>query len=306
MSNHTPFSAADFPPRRSEHGGRWAPLYLEPLVGSGERICIGVLAEDQNSTAVLPVPDIERLACVYGDAAHGFAWAARLAIMEIEHRAEKGGVQAVSTWEHGIEGLTIGPSRLGAGTDLHDLANVALRQVSSLALPQLELRPDAAHALVDFGKAQRLDLQVRRIVTERRPELRERFGTVYRPSQSARPLKFGYVGSVLVANFATLTATSTNTTSAQVDRAKARLWDLQQLQSGVLADSLKLNPRSMSYELLVHRPQSEVTRGVSDVARALKEAEAELEAESDKFEIRFRPMHSPQQIARYIVEREAA
>jgi hypothetical protein len=305
MRQHTSSLAATFPPRVSEHRGHWAPIYLEPRAGSGEHLCIGVLAEDQDARCLLPVPDLERLSCVYGAQARSFAWAAQLALAQIEHRALHRGLQSVLDWSHGIEGLSIGEPRIGAGTGLRDLASVALRQVSSLyvfedALTLADLPSDAA---VEDGNPQRLVSQIRRLVVERRPQLRERFGRSYRTSQSARPLKFGYVGNVIVANFAALTATSANSVGPQVDRAKARLWDLQQLQSGVLADSLNLHPPSMAYELLVHRPSIDKAARQS---RALKGAEEELEAEADKFNIRFRPLRSPQLIAKYIVDLEAA
>jgi hypothetical protein len=306
MRQHMSPLEATFPPRLSEHRGQWAPIYLEPLSGSGERLCIGVIAEDQSTRCLLPVPDLERLSCVYGAAARSLAWAAELALSQIEHRAVTGdGIRSLTEWPHGIEGLTIGEPRIGAGTGLQDLASVALRQVSSLYVPEDALtRPDMPpDAATEDGNPQRLLSQIRRLVTERRPQLRDRFSRSYRTSQSARPLKFGYVGNVIAANFAALTATSANSVGPQVDRAKARLWDLQQLQSGVLADSLNLHPPSMAYELLVHRPSVD---GAARQGRALKGAEEELEAEADKFDIRFRPMRSPQLIAKYIVDLEAA
>lgn len=309
----------DFPARRSVHAGEWVPLYLELQPGSGERLCIGVVAQDDRGCEIRPVEQLSDLACAFGRTAEALAWSAGIVIEEVRERIRSGGLDELSRWEHGIEGFVIGERHSGAGTDRSDLALLALTQVSllsHLAVLNGQLRtaltePIVAELVPTYGAVSgthgpRVDSEVRRIVSSLRPHLRERFGQTYRISQSSRPLRFGYVGRSLVANFAALTATSPGATSSQVDKAKARLWDLKQLQSGVLADSLPLKPSAMSYELLVHRPIHTVSEAKNrDVPYFVSEAEEELLAEADKFEIRFRAFRTPNEIARSIIEREA-
>ena len=43
-----PFEQIQFPKRRSTHKASWVPVYIEPVVGSGERLCIGVVVEFNN------------------------------------------------------------------------------------------------------------------------------------------------------------------------------------------------------------------------------------------------------------------
>lgn len=302
--------AVKFPERRSTHAGTWAPLYMEPLVGSGERICIGVAAVDGASAIVAPVDNLERFECVYGKPAKSFAWAATLALTDAEQVLSQGGLEALPAWSARIDGLSVGDARRGAGTGLSDLANIGLQQVSALVST---LSPDfmvAASAPLDEVTAGKLDVQVRQHVTSKQPKLREYFGRTYRPSQSARPLRFGFVGRKVIANFSQLNARTTSAIGTHVDKAKARLWDLHQLNEGVLAEAYPLRTRALSFELLVNRPSSAASReGVADPARlrrSIKAAEEELEAEADKFDIRFRPMSSPQKIAAYLLEKEAA
>ena len=294
------------PKRRSTHAGRWVPIYIEPLTGSGERICVAVAAADDSSFVVIPVADLGRFSCIYGTAAAALAWSADLIVSEAQHVLSRAGLEGLSELSDRIEGLVLGPERRGAGTGLADLARLALQQVSALSavnfMPTTEIAAVAESA--DGGGW--LESKIRQLVVGRKPELRDRFRKQFRRSQSSRPLRYGFVGRFIVVNFATLQSKSSSRVSAQVDRAKARLWDLHQLDGGVLADSLELHAPSMSYELLVHRPNTFETEGNGPLKAAIKAAEEELEAEANKRHIRFRPMRSVEQIAGYLIDREAA
>lgn len=299
-----------FPERRSTHAGSWVPLYMEPLVGSGERLCIGVAAADDSAWVVVPVDDIGRFSCVYGAAARSFSWAAELTIMEAQHQVARGGLASLADWSRGIDGLSVGAVRTGAGTGLADLARLALQQVSSLVGTMSQATVTVADAPGHHETRSHLESEVRRLVIERRPTLRAGFGRQFRRSQSARPLRYGFVGRVFVANFAALSAHSASSVSAQVDRAKARLWDLKQLDDGILSDSLPLGDRTIGYELLVNQ-QRELIRQErrklpGNIGGTLRAAEEELEAEADKYKIQVRLMRSPRAIADYLIEREAA
>ena len=294
------------PKRRSTHAGRWVPIYIEPLTGSGERVCVAVAAADDSSFVVIPVADLGRFSCIYGTAAAALAWSADLIVSEAQHVLSRAGLEGLGELSDRIEGLVLGPERRGAGTGLADLARLALQQVSALSavnfMPTTEIAAVAESA--DGGGW--LESKIRQLVVGRKPELRDRFRRQFRRSQSSRPLRYGFVGRFIVVNFASLQSKSSSRVSAQVDRAKARLWDLHQLNGGVLADSLELHAPSMSYELLVHRPKTFETEGSGPLKAAIKAAEEELEAEANKRHIRFRPMRSVEQIAGYLIDREAA
>ena len=199
----------------------------------------------------------------------------------------------------------LGPERLGAGTGLADLARLALQQVSAFSALNVTPTMEAAAVAESAEGGGWLESKIRQLVVGRKPGLSDRFRKQFRRSQ-LRPLRYGFVGKFIVANFATLQSRSSGQVSAQVDRAKARLWDLHQLDAGVLADSLGLHAPSMSYELLVHRPIVFEAGLDGSLKSAVKAAEEELEAEADKFDIRFRPLRSVGAIADYLIDREAA
>jgi hypothetical protein len=102
---------------------------------------------------------------------------------------------------------------------------------------------------------------------------------------------------------------SSQVLAAQVDRAKARLWDLEQLQKGVLHDALGAPMRQVSFELLACPPANSVKtlqprKAVN--AGQIREAAETLEHEADKFDIRWHLLRDPQELAQSILTREAA
>jgi hypothetical protein len=293
------------PPRQSNHRAEWCPLYLEPSPGSGERLCIGVVGVDESTSCALPVPNLSRLSAIYAKGGPAFEWAAKLALLEVREIISRIGIDQLSSRMHGFEGFFAGEKRTGAGRDLADLLNLALQQSSALVA---NLAGDTAESdSAELGRPGPLTAAVKNIVVRLRPELRESFGLQYRFSKSTRPTSFGFVGRRLVANFTSLGADSPQVLAAQVDRAKARLWDLEQLQKGVLHDSLGIPMQQASFELLACPPHAKAnaSKRQLDVGQILEAAET-LEREADRFEIRWRYLKTPADVAHSLLAREAA
>lgn len=292
-----------FPARRSTHEGRWLPLFLEPLVGSGERICIGVAASDGNAVEVVGVPKLDRLSSLYGQATGSLQWAADLALKEVSYAANERGIDRLAEVKASVDGMSFGAIRRGAGADLEDLARTALRQASSLAAlddwdimqaPPVEAVESSQPAVV---------ATVRKIVAQQRPELREYFNRQFSMRQASRPLQFAFVGKRLAANMTQLSAVSPAGLSAQVDRAKAKILDLESLRDGKAVDTLPLRRKKLVYELYVVRP---ALPKASPARKLLREAEASLESQADDFEIQWRPFENARQMAHRLLDSEAA
>jgi hypothetical protein len=227
---------------------------------------------------------------------------------EVKAVTETDGVSRLSDSISGLEGVSIGDRRIGVGRDLDDLATLALRQASALTASEPEhLLLVSPHIATE--RASPLAKSVQRTVLMLRPALRDNFGRQFSLSDTARPTVYGFVGQRIVANFAALGGISADRLGGQVDRAKARLWDLEQLQKGVLRDIFGTPMRNCGFELLACPPQS-ITK-VEAPKRPmspglLNEAVETLEREADKFDIRWRFLRNPQEIAGVILEREAA
>jgi hypothetical protein len=295
--NETSVHTLAFPPRRSTHEGRWLPLYLEPLIGSGERICIGVAASDGKAVEVVGVPKLDRLASVYGRANSSLQWAAELALQEVSFAAKEAGIDSLANAKAAVDGISFGQIRHGAGSDLGDLARGALRQASALAaLDEWNETQPVFNASEHNQPA--VVAAVKKIVATHRPDLRDFFNRQFSLRQAARPLQLGFVGKRLAANFTQLSAMSPSGLAGQVDRAKARLLDLESLRDGKAVDTLPLSRKKLAYELYVIRPALPKS---SPARQLLREAEAALESQADEFRIQWRPFESPNQMARMLI-----
>lgn len=294
-----------FSPRRSTHHARWCPIYLEPMVGSGERLCVGVVAQDATRTLVRAVTGLERLACVYGaDELQPFLFATQVALATLEKKVTYEGIDSLQGWNGSVQGLVIGAARLGTGEDIEDIVHTGLMQCASLFHASEQagvMRPEDENGFEEVT-LRRLETLVKESVVSRRPDLKGYFGVQIRASENARPTRIGFVGRRLAANFALLVPGRLTTS---VGHAKEKLWDLQLLR-GSVNESLFPNLGGVQFELLLHRVSDQDPQYS---ARALKQVSAAvlaLEEEADKANLRCRPLHSTSEIANLLLEREAA
>lgn len=296
-----------FPARQATHEGEWVPLYLEPLPGSGERICVGVIASDGADVQAAPAPELHRLQSVYGPATASLTWAAHLAMLEGAAIARSEGLGGLKALQSRIEGLHVGEEiRRGAGRDLPHLAAIALQQASPFAT--LKAAGASVMEVPVRGRASPLVTAVKNSVIAVRGDLRDRFQRTYKLAERTRPTEYGFVGSRLILNFATLGGAHSQV-GTQVDNAKARLWDLKHLRDGVLSDAFAAPMLDREYALLLCPP---VHKGIRPKARhaasqeELSEASALLEQEADRFLLRCKRLASAHDAANEIVRREAA
>jgi hypothetical protein len=306
MSSFDPINGIPFPARQSTHRGDWVAMYLEPMPGSGERICIGVVAADTSRICARATQSLERLQWAYGAGANAISHAANIVMLEAKSIAEDQGLDRLRTALVGVEGLTVGERRRGAGRDLDDLAFLALCQSSAMAATTAEAPSETRPG----ERPSPIAKVVRRVVIAVRPALAQNFGRSFSLSASARATVYGFVGQNVVANFAALGGGTADAVAGQVDRAKARLWDLEQLQEGILRDVLGAPLKSRQFELL-SCPQIQNADRIQASRRPaspslLSEAVDTLEREADRFHIRWRYLGNPTEIARSLLLREAA
>jgi len=301
MNTASMMKAFNFPPRRSTHYAKWAPVYIEPIVGSGERLCIAIAVADDNDYFVYAVPGVERLTCVYGPHANSLVAASQIIVGFVQRQVAKFHVSSLAEWPAPMEGVYFGKIREGAGVNLEDIALTAAIQCASLARRTLESETISADGN-DGESSNRLDTIIKDAVLEARPDFAKFFGRSFKTSENARAAHFGFAGHKLVANFGLLVP---HTLSTQVRNAKAKLWDLKQLKSGAMSGFFDEH-NVIDFELLLHRlPDNEPSYSDRQIV-SLKEAVLELEQEADKVEVRCRPMYSTGEIAKYVLSKEAA
>lgn len=291
----------NFPNRRDAVPGVWAPIYIEPVVGSGERICVGVAAANGSSSLVVPVVVLDRLECIYGKGVDAILLASRVALEYTRDALGKHGEQALRTWKAPMDGLYIGPAVRSEGDTLEEVARTGITASSSL-VEKLADTDEDGESRAGGMTTNRLEELIKQRVIAVRPPLEGRFRVQRRVQDNARPATIGFIGEKIAANFGMLLP---GKLGPLVDVSKAKLWDLAQLREDVKRGDLFSQPLNR-FELLVYRPRDESPEYSLRQMRGIQEAVVELVAEADKVEILCRAATSHEEIADTLLQAEAA
>lgn len=297
----TPNDNLEFPPRRDRIQAEWVPIYIEPMVGSGEKLSVAVAVANVDGFLVVPVVALNRLSCVYGKEANALIHAAYIAIQNLNNVLAEKGQEALHDWQPPVDGVSLGRVRIGAGDSLEEIARTGLTACSSLVEKLAE--SDETIAASEGVSPSRLERFIKERVIARKPALEVAFARKFQPNQNARSAIIGFVGQRIVANFGLLVP---GYVSIQVRDAKAKLWDLAQVQEYVKNDEFGLSHELNRFELLLNRVREDDPAYSERQIHGVQEAIIELEAEADKKEIRCRALTSPDEIAEVILSAEAA
>jgi hypothetical protein len=175
--------------------------------------------------------------------------------------------------------------------------------VESIQAQTKELQIVASSEAISSYSTERLEGLVREEVRTRDEKLDQYFGFTVRSVPNARPTRFGFAGKKLVTNFGLLVP---GKLARQVKDAKAKLWDLAQLQDDTSADLIGNLSQSRRLELFIHRVRKDDPQYSEKQIQSEQEAMLELEGEADKKNIRCRDFRSTAEMAVSIVEAEQA
>lgn len=295
----SPTPALSFPSRNEAVRAEWMPLYLEPMLGSGERICIGIATANSAGFLVVPVTALNRLECVYGKGVESILIAAELVITSLRTALSKSGASALRSWTPPMEGIYSGHVASGAGASLEEIARTGLTACASLVERIAEVDDSLASERVSGNRLEQL-IKARVLAT--RPGLEQMFGRQRKLGEHIRPTTIGFVGNVIAANFGVL---APHQLSINVKDIKSKLWDLAQLREDFGSPSL-ITSTVTRFEMLIHRPANDAPEYNERQIININEAANELEAEADKKDIRCRPLTGHEAIANVLLEAEAA
>lgn len=94
----TPPGNMKFPSHDSLMRAQWRSIFIEPMVGSGERICIGVAVANSTTYEVAQVPALTRLRCIYGDAVQAILTASEFVLQDLRLAFVKTGASTLHSW----------------------------------------------------------------------------------------------------------------------------------------------------------------------------------------------------------------
>jgi hypothetical protein len=289
----------------------WAPIYIEPIMGSGERLTIGVVGANMEAFYLARANRLDRLKCLFDDANDAAIFAAEASLDAFEALLAEQGLQAMKEPPWLFDSVSLGGIQHVRGSSVRDVAITWLAFSSCLHQPAAATN-DSLLALTagqpiatmreDLEPVRdRLPKLVFDYVIARRSGLSKAFrqvGAEPKPRRRSHEVSIDFYGSALVANIGTLVAGGIGTS---VERIKRKMWDLK------VARDLNQSPLlQLHHEMLVQRPANDDPQLTQRQLDNLQLAVEDLEKQADTEQIRFRPLQSVGQIGEHILQAEAA
>lgn len=299
----------DFPASTGFVRAKWAPLLLRPILGSPEQLVIGVVAVNEAGFHLERANSFARLTCLFSGEANSSILASQAALDALEADLSSRALEAIVEYQPIFSGIVLGDVGEAEGPSLKSIASSWMASLSSLYSASSELALTAEDAVVAADAPEssrprdRLPALVLDYVKNKRPGLDKFFSEEIREQHvrrraNASAVYIDFAGSKIVANFGTLSATHH---VASVDRIKRRLWDLK-----VDRDNEKGGLAKRDHEMIVQHPSKTDPQFTERQLDRMEEALAALEQQADQEEIRFRPMHTINQIGDHLLAKEAA
>lgn len=203
--------------------GRWAPIFVEPMIGSGERFTFAIAAcTPDGGVAVERVIRPEVLRALYGKKAKHFA--------EMLASAEEAVTLALhqnTEARFPADGFIMGSFRAARGASLQDLVEQGRMMCASLATTTIN-EQHASDAEEDERATGRWARKVQIHVTTTAQDLNPFFSREWKPRDRAIASRFGFFNGHYVAHFGVVRRD--NPTSS-LYHLKARLWELAAAQN---------------------------------------------------------------------------
>lgn len=300
-----------FPSFRSKVDAKWAPLLIQPIEGSYERLVFGVAVVSSDGFHLEVANRLDRLKCLYADQSKIVISVIEWTVESLRADLAKRSIEALAKPNFPFSGVNIGELRNGEGESLKQIACSWMVSLSSLYTDEYseEFELELVERFVEdarprSGGGDRLPILIKDYIKEKRAGLVPFFSEDVRLERKRRSARRGaevnidFAGSKLVANFGTLQA---NGVSASSGRIKSRLWELK-----VNRDADWDRGQDRYHEMLIQIPPKNDPQFSAKQMRNVADALETLEEQADQEEIRIRSMTSVEQIGDHLLELEAA
>jgi hypothetical protein len=289
---------SDFPALEESIQAKWAPIILEPIEGSYERLVVGIVATAADKAIVVPANNLAKLRCLYGIRATGVINIVSMSLSHLQESLFKEPELSGKT-KLLFSGVTLGEIREGGGASLNELAGAWLSSLSSL---HTDNKLDAVTYAYGAKEARRPDLsvgqEVLKVIVKQQPSLSSSFsrhvieGRKRRGSMQSPDPIIDFSGKRLVANFEVVRSDRLGSSFKTI---KQRLWDLQ-----VDRDE-RSRSKNLQHEMLVQTVIFDKNK-----EHQVKEALMELEKQADTHQLRLESFPTSSEIATRVLEIEHA
>lgn len=288
MTDHS----ISFPEMPSYHGF-WQSVYFEPIIGSGERITVGVLAVSNYGDAkVVRAMRSELFECLYGINAPKIINMIDLVISSIEIELTK--FKTLEQWVSPIEGINLGQATLACDVDLNAILKQGLRFTASLSALSIDAEREDADEVQPKRYTSQFSSNIKDQLELINPRLTNCFNQKIKIAGSDALTAYGFINDRYVTNFGLLVPSRL---SASMNIIKAKIYDIEALKKS----NYCLKPER--FEIIIGTPSfDDPTLSDATILR-LKNSLELVEEIADKDEINiFRainPITAAQHVARY-------
>ncbi|WP_075173942.1 hypothetical protein [Neptunomonas phycophila] len=230
-------------PAQPNYRGSWQTIYLEPIIGSGEKIAIAVTAIGKDKKyQVIQAIRPELLDCLYGSQAEKMQtmvdWIVNSANNEIKANS------TLSKWSPPFDGVTLGKKKIAADENIEGILRQAIRISASLSTLAL----DAEREEDEEQPRKYSEHWTRSIADEMRlisPHFASHFNKKIKVSDTDILTSYGFLTEKYVSNFGLLVPSRL---SASLNSMKAKLFDLESLKKS------QLLVKPDKYEMIIGMP----------------------------------------------------
>ncbi len=289
--------------------GIWAPINYYPLLGSDNCFTVAVIAiSDKGEKCVAEANGVNAIKCFYPKDADLHINFLRMAFDAVRNNIDK--IDNVSC--EGIvlgSSLSIGSSNKGSGHSIKEIAESWLEKVSILhhasafqsqnAIEAYASVPSelADDALVSYSKEPRLITSLRSEVRSMKSELAPNFDQQFKARDRVLPVRLGYNGNNLVADFDRVSSRNIKPT---LERIRSKLWVLAEHRDQTRHEAPK------AHEMFVVPSERLRFSPEQEEIRIFNSACSDIEQEADRRDIRFRRFETDHQAAQHIFSMETS
>lgn len=280
-------------PYLPSYKGKWWPVFMEPIIGSGERIAIAIIAEGYDGEIAWHQGISKRVMAALGkDTASGLTG---LISTAIDHylKSRNAGLSFDEILPP-FSGFFVGASNATSSKDISGILEQGVRSTSLFSSIK-ELQSQTTNQ-----QNSRFLNDIRDITLEVKPDLAAFFHQSFRVSDTARRTPIDFIGNRSAISFAKFPDSARNL-GYYVGQAKIKLWNLNSFRA---FDDRSKNDK---YELIILNPEKVTLSGLSDHQRTiLRESFNELTLAADAEDIRITEVADAPRASSRLLQLEAA
>ncbi|MGP0903503.1 hypothetical protein [Serratia sp. CY76391] len=278
-------------PRPPSFRATWAPVYLEPVMGSGEKFTVIIAAYSEDGVVRVCNairPDVVK--AMYGNKHSQFHSIIEIIIQNLENHLKMH--KSFSGWKSPIVGAVLGGITSAQSSDMTGILRQAVQLTASLS--SLDFFSSEDENDEKYSSENTWANQLRATIINKSPYYEQYFNREFKVDGHARAAKIFYLSTKVAVNTDRLIPTNL---AAHLDRNKARILDLLSVKDHDIFDR-------DCFELIVYRPpDNDATYGKSQFAK-LHEALHAIQEVGDKHSIRVVPVTTVQQAALRLIKAE--